>query len=61
LEVRVGGAVAEVISAGITPGTLGTHRFEVRVPENARSGSASPLILTVDGAPSQFDVTLAVE
>lgn len=61
LEVRIGGAVADVVSAGIAPGQLGVYRIAVRVPELARSGTASPLILTVDGAPSQFNVTMAIQ
>ena len=61
LEVRIGGAVAEVVSAGVAPGQLGVHRIAVRVPESARSGPATPLILTVDGAPSQFNVTMAIQ
>lgn len=61
LEVRIGGAIAEVISAGIAPNQLGVHRIEARVPAGARTGNTTPLILTLDGAPSQFDVTIAVQ
>jgi len=61
VEVRIGGAIGEVISAGIAADQLGVYRIEVRVPETARPGPATPLIMTVDGAPSQYNVTIAIQ
>jgi uncharacterized protein (TIGR03437 family) len=60
VEVRIGGTVATVISSAVMPNELGITRVEVRVPDGARSGPATPLIITVDGAPSQYNVTIAV-
>ncbi len=61
LEVRISAKVSPILSAGLAPGKAGVQRIQVRVPDSATSGKAAALILTVDGAPSQFDTTIAVQ
>ena len=61
LEVRIGAATCEIVAAGLSAEKPGIYRIRARVPDAARTGSATSLILTVDGAPSQFDLTVSVQ
>ena len=61
LEVRISAKVSSILSAGLAPGQAGVQQIQVRVPDSATSGKAAALILTVDGTPSQFDTTMAVQ
>ncbi len=61
VEVKIGGAEAEVLYAGAAPGlVVGLLQVNVRVPEGAPSGNAVPVMLTVGTASSQPGVTMAV-
>jgi uncharacterized protein (TIGR03437 family) len=60
VSVTIGGAVAQVLYAGIAPGLVsGAIQVNVQVPSGVVSGSA-PVLLQVGNAPSRSDVTLAV-
>ncbi len=62
VTVKIGGAEAEVLYAGAAPGlVVGLLQVNVRVPENAPSGNAVPVALTVGTASSQPGVTMAVK
>ncbi len=62
VEVKIGGAEAEVLYAGAAPGlVVGLLQVNVRVPEGAPSGNAVPVMLTVGGPSSQPGVTMAVK
>ena len=61
VSVKIGGLDAEVQYAGAAPGlVVGLLQVNVRVPVNAPSGNAVPVVLTVGSASSQPGVTLAV-
>lgn len=59
--VTIGGAPAKVEWAGSAPGFVaGVLQVNVRVPENAPSGNAIPVILTIGEVSSPATVSLAV-
>ncbi len=45
--------------SGLAPGFVGLYQVNAQVPENAATGDAVPLILTIGGATSNT-VTVAV-
>lgn len=61
VSVRIGGVPAQVLYAGGAPGLVaGVLQVNAKIPAEAPSGSAVPVLLTVGAASSQPDVTLAV-
>jgi uncharacterized protein (TIGR03437 family) len=61
VSVRIGGVPAEVLYAGGAPGLVaGVLQVNARIPTQAPSGNAVPVLLTVGGFSSQPEVTLAV-
>jgi uncharacterized protein (TIGR03437 family) len=61
VSVRIGGADAEVLYAGAAPTFVaGVHLVICRIPGNAASGLAVPVVIKVGTASSQPGVTLAV-
>ena len=61
VEARIGNQVANVQYAGAAPGMVsGVMQVNVEIPATAASG-AQPLMLTVGGATSQPNVTVAVQ
>ncbi len=60
----IGAQPATVTFSGLAPGFVGLYQVNVTVPQNAPSGDAVPLVLTVGGAASNIVsnmVTLAVQ
>jgi len=61
VSVRVGGVAAQVLYAGAAPGfTAGLMQVNALVPEQAPSGNAVPIVLTVGSNSSPPAVTLAI-
>lgn len=61
LEVLIGGNRAEVLYAGGAPGLVaGVTQINVRIPAEANSGSAIPLVVRVAGVNSRLDATIAI-
>ena len=61
VQVTVGGVPAEVLYAGAAPHLVaGWLQVNFRVPMNAPTGDAIPLVLTVAGVSSPGNVTMAV-
>jgi len=61
VSVTIGGVPARVEYAGSAPGFVsGLLQVNARVPENAPTGGAVPVILTVGGVSSPATVTMAV-
>jgi uncharacterized protein (TIGR03437 family) len=61
VQVMVGGQQAEIIYAGAAPHAVaGLLQVNFRVPSNAPTGDAVPLVLTVGNARSPDGVTMAV-
>ena len=58
-KVTIGGVPAPVTFSGLAPGFVGLYQVNAQVPENAATGDAVPLILTIGGATSNT-VTVAV-
>lgn len=62
VTVTIGGQTAAVTYAGAVPGSvLGLNQVNVTVPAAAASGSAVPVVVTVNGKASQAGATLAVQ
>ena len=59
-EVMIGGVSAEVIFSGLAPPFVGLYQVNVKVPENAPSGLAVEVVLTMGGIQSNV-VTMAVQ
>jgi len=59
-EVTIGGVPAEVIFSGLAPPFVGLYQVNVKVPENAPSGLAVEVVLTMGGIQSNV-VTMAVQ
>jgi len=57
--VTIGGVPAPVSFSGLSPGFVGLYQINVQVPSNAPAGNAVPVVLTIDGVPSNT-VTIAV-
>ena len=61
VTVEIAGANAEILYAGSAPGLVaGVLQANVRIPEQAATGSAAPLVLRSGGAQSQPGVTIAI-
>lgn len=60
VRVMIGSAAAQVLYGGAAPGFAGLLQLNVLVPEDAPSGDAVPVVVTVGDAPSQAGVTLAI-
>jgi len=58
-SVTIGGRPATVLFTGLTPGTVGLYQVNVRVPDDAPSGSAVEVSVTQQGVRSNT-VTVAV-
>ncbi len=58
--VTVGGIDAQVTFSGLAPGFLGLYQVNFIVPEGAPTGSAVPVLVSVDGAESNT-VTIAIQ
>src|SRR5205085_1102206 len=62
VSVRIGGRPAAVEYAGSAPGLVaGTFQVNVRIPQDAPSGSAVSIELQVGQAISQAGVTVAIQ
>jgi uncharacterized protein (TIGR03437 family) len=59
-EVTLGGVPAPVFFSGLAPGFVGLYQVNVKVPEEAPSGNAVDVILTLGGVASNA-VTMAIE
>ncbi|MBS1809957.1 MAG: S8 family serine peptidase [Acidobacteria bacterium] len=57
--VTIGGVPAVVEFSGLAPGFVGLWQVNVRIPANAPTGSAVPLVVSVDGRPSN-QTTVAI-
>jgi len=58
-EVTIGGARAEVLYSGLTPGAIGLYQINARIADTAQTGVAVPVIIRI-GAKSGNTVTIAV-
>jgi len=56
----VGGVTAPVSFAGLSPSFVGLYQVNIRIPENAPTGAAVPVALSIGGVSSNT-VTIAVE
>ncbi len=62
VTVTVGGQLAQVLYAGETPGVIaGLMQVNVRVPDTTTTGSNVPVLIFVNGVPSQPNVTVAIK
>jgi len=62
VKVTIGGVPAEVQYAGSAPGMVsGAMQLNVVVPEDAPSGSAVPIVITVGSIPSQGTAVMAIQ
>lgn len=57
--VTIGGVAATVEFSGLAPGFVGLWQLNVRIPANAPTGNAVPLIVSVDGRTSN-QTTVAI-
>jgi uncharacterized protein (TIGR03437 family) len=61
VSATIGGIPATVLYAGSAAGLVsGVMQVNVRIPENAPTGSSVPIVITVGSAATQTNVTLAV-
>jgi len=58
--VTIGGVTATVSFSGLAPGFVALYQVNVRVPDNAPTGNAVSVVLTIGGATSNT-VTVAVQ
>ncbi|MBL8174746.1 MAG: hypothetical protein JNK48_08750 [Bryobacterales bacterium] len=58
-QVTIGGAAAEVLFSGLTPGAIGLYQINARIASNAQTGVAVPVTVRI-GAKSGNPVTIAV-
>lgn len=58
-EVTIGGAPAEVLFSGLTPGTLGLYQINARIGATAQTGVSVPLVVRIGGRTANT-VTIAV-
>jgi uncharacterized protein (TIGR03437 family) len=62
VSVTIGNQVAEILYAGEAPGSLvGLFQLNVRVPANAPTGNAVPVLVFVNNLPSQAAATIAIK
>jgi uncharacterized protein (TIGR03437 family) len=58
--VTMGGVAALVQFSGLTPGEVGLYQINAQVPANAPSGTAEPLIVSINGSVSNT-ATIAIQ
>ena len=58
--VNIAGIAADVTFSGLAPGFVGLYQVNVQVPENAPTGDAVDVVLTIGGVTFNT-VTIAVE
>jgi uncharacterized protein (TIGR03437 family) len=58
--VTIGGASAKLIFSGLAPGLVGIYQVNLQVPQNASTGDAVSLVLSIGGASSNT-ATIAVQ
>jgi uncharacterized protein (TIGR03437 family) len=58
--VMIGGAAANVLFSGLTPGEVGLYQINAKVPAGAAKGDAVPVVISIGGVQSST-VTLAVQ
>ncbi len=62
VKVNIGGAEAQMTYAGSAGDSVaGLLQVNAIVPQNATSGDAVPVIVTIGGVPSQANITVAVQ
>ncbi len=62
VTATIGGVDATVLYAGNTPGaTDGLQQFNLQIPAGVTAGTAVPIVLTVNGTPTQTAATVAVK
>ncbi len=57
--VTIDGSSAEILFAGAAPGFVGLNQVNLRIPPNTRAGANIPVVLTMNGKPSNA-VTIPV-
>ena len=60
-SVTIGGLPAQVNFSGLTSGSVGLYQVNAVVPLNVVTGSAVPVVVTMDPQTSQAGVTIAVK
>ena len=58
--VTVGGVPANVSFSGLAPGYVGLYQVDIRIPDNAPSGAAVPVALSIGGVQSNT-ASIAIE
>ena len=62
VTATIGGVDATVIYAGNTPGaTDGLQQFNLQIPAGVTAGTAVPIVLTVNGTPTQTTATVSLK
>ncbi len=62
VTATLGGMDATVLYAGNTPGaTDGLQQFNLQIPAGVTAGTAVPIVLTVNGTPTQATATVSVK
>lgn len=59
-QVVLGGVQATVLFAGLAPGFVGLYQINIRVPDNAVGGDATPLVIIIDDQQANV-ATVAVD
>ena len=60
VSVMVGGSAAEVVSAGLAPGSAGVFLIQVRIPDTATTGEETPVSVTIQGESSPTGVVMSI-
>jgi uncharacterized protein (TIGR03437 family) len=60
VTASIGGQLARVLFAGMTPGFVGLFQVNLEVPAAAPTGTAVPIVITVGNIGSRSNVTIAV-
>jgi uncharacterized protein (TIGR03437 family) len=58
--VQIGGATAQILFAGMSPGSTGLYQINAVVPQGAATGNSVPVTVTVSGLTSNM-VTMAIQ
>ena len=62
VTATIGGVDATVLYAGNTPGTTdGLQQFNLQIPAGVTAGTAVPIVLTVNGTPTQTTATVSLK
>ena len=59
-EATIGGQPAEILFLGLSPGFVGLTQANLLVPEEAPIGPGVPVVITIDGQPSNM-LVVAIE